>query len=409
MIRSQNDKDVWTSGERRRQRGQSGRASRQNAPATASRTYAGAIRTHSGDTALLEFMSFHPCRMMSLLVGIASDEGARERRLWMTSDALFCRGRDTRPKRSKSSFWSDWYVVFKGCSTEVSQGWEAVGGVKGMKGWKEGEKVKDWPLRIWAMKAPFHWSDITKPKQGIRKMAKIRHWNPDCLQGLPFYCYHLLKIVCCPTGRTSLQDIVRLEAEWSYTQQLWTISCPPARYHQESDVYSLLYSTDPSYIIYDGAYVRYDPPPHGTSYQCSYDILCLLWHQICARLLFYYSVFFILLLCPLSSSAHHAAVQQKQHGYSISLNSHGRLNDGERIGSCQWRSGFKVDVEEYKWAAQWLPLAPGAFLSGCVVSFCLCGTLTSSHGPKNKLPGVSWKVKFGLTLGEPRSLVHSAF
>lgn len=77
--------DQW---ERRRQNSQQAEGT-----ATAPRTCAGAIRTHSGDTALLEFMSCRPCRMMILLVGIASDEGAKECRLWITSDALFCRHR----------------------------------------------------------------------------------------------------------------------------------------------------------------------------------------------------------------------------------------------------------------------------------------------------------------------------
>lgn len=82
-----------------------------------------------------------------------------------------------------------------------------------------------------------------------------------------------------------------------------------------------------------------------------------------------------------SSSAHHAAVQQKQRSYSISLNSHGCLNDGERIRSCQWQSGFKVSrwvrIQMGNKVVQWLPL--GGLGPFRVVSSCLCGTLTSSH------------------------------
>lgn len=41
--------------------------------------------------------------------------------------------------------------------------------------------------------------------------------------------------------------------------------------------------------------------PHGTSCPCNYDILCLLWHQLCARFLFHCSVSFILLCRPLGA------------------------------------------------------------------------------------------------------------
>lgn len=46
-----------------------------------------------------------------------------------------------------------------------------------------------------------------------------------------------------------------------------------------------------------------------------------------------------------SSSAHLAAAQQKQRSYSISLNSHGHLNDGKRIRSYQWQAGWESDVD----------------------------------------------------------------
>lgn len=82
-----------------------------------------------------------------------------------------------------------------------------------------------------------------------------------------------------------------------------------------------------------------------------------------------------------SSSAHLAAVQQKQHSYSISLNSHGRLNDGERIRSCQWQSGFKVGkcvrIQMGNKVVQCLPLGGlGAFLRGLLVP-----AWDSSHSP----------------------------
>lgn len=54
-----------------------------------------------------------------------------------------------------------------------------------------------------------------------------------------------------------------------------------------------------------------------------------------------------------SRTAHHQAVEKKQHGYSISFNSHWHLNNGDRIMSSQCQSSFKADVCVYKWTSQW--------------------------------------------------------
>lgn len=91
-------------------------------------------------------------------------------------------------------------------------------------------------------------------------------------------------------------------ASWrSYNKQLWTSSHVLPHTPIMTLINSLLYFTDPSYKIYDSAYKRFTwPPAHGTNCPCNYDVLCLLWHQLCACLLFYCSVS-ILLRGPLGA------------------------------------------------------------------------------------------------------------
>lgn len=130
--------------------------------------------------------------------------------------------------------------------------------------------------------------------------------------------------------------------------------------HYESDIFSSSYFIDPSYILYDGGYMR-KSSPHGTNYPCNYDILCLSQHKLCTHFSW---LPLEQLLSSGSSSAYHSAVQQKL------LECFFKLSCTPKWWGSQWWSGFKVDVHEYEWATQGLPLPPRA-----------PRTPTASHSP----------------------------
>lgn len=75
----------------------------------------------------------HPRQMISLVMGIVSDEGAREGLLGMTREALFCRSRGNAPNK-------DLRVLFEALrSKDVLRGEPEVRGC----GWSEGREWKE--------------------------------------------------------------------------------------------------------------------------------------------------------------------------------------------------------------------------------------------------------------------------